>query len=337
MVTLFRHIAEEVRHHLAAIGARSIEEVIGRGDLLVAKHPDHPLSAEFLAKLARAEVDRRTHGTSRSFRTVARSPVGEQIALEGRRVINTRGALELAYPIRNTDRAVGTRLSGEIAEEMGDEGLPEGSIRIRLSGVAGQSLGAFLARGIEMTLVGAANDYVGKGMGGGSIAIIPKVSDPDAVPHGAGNACLYGATAGRLFVAGSVGQRFAVRNSGASAVVEGASDHCCEYMTGGTIAVLGPVGRNVAAGMTGGTAYLWDPDLTSKAHIAASAPEPRRLAGDEAEELRRLLEDHVAATGSARARDLLARWEEAVGEFWALVAEPPPVPSVQPGIEVAAG
>ena len=252
-------------------------------------------------------------------------------------MIHTGATLELAYPIRNTDRAVGTRLSGEIAEEMGDEGLPDGAVRVRLSGVAGQSLGAFLAPGVDMILVGAANDYVGKGMGGGSISIIPSVSDPDAVPHGAGNACLYGATAGHLFVAGSVGQRFAVRNSGASAVVEGASDHCCEYMTGGTIVVLGPVGRNVAAGMTGGRAYLWDPELTSKAHIAASAPEPRRLAEPEAAELKALLEAHLAATKSATATALLDRWSDAVGEFWALVPEPPPVPAVEPPIEITAG
>jgi glutamate synthase domain-containing protein 2/glutamate synthase domain-containing protein 1/glutamate synthase domain-containing protein 3 len=337
VVALFTHIAEEVRHLLAAIGARSVEEVIGRGDLLAAKHPDHPLSAEFLTKLARAEVHRDSHGTSRSFRTVARSPVGEQIALEGRRVIHTGARIDLSYPVRNTDRAVGTRLSGEIAEEMGDAGLPDGSINVRLSGVAGQSLGAFLAQGVAMTLVGTGNDYVGKGMGGGSIAILPTVSEPGAVAHGAGNACLYGATGGTLYVAGSVGQRFAVRNSGATAVVEGASDHCCEYMTGGTVVVLGPLGRNVAAGMTGGKAYLWDPAMTSKAHIADSAPEPHRLDGAGADELRTLIKAHVAATKSSLGEELLARWDEAVGEFWVLAPEPPDLKAGAPAVEIWAG
>ena len=336
LIALFTHIAEEVRHLLGAIGARTLDEVIGRGDLLVAKHPDHPLSGEFLTKLATAEV-KRDHGTSRSFRAVARSPVGEQIALEGRRVIHTGARLDLAYPVKNTDRAVGTRLSGEIAEELGDAGLLDGSVNVRLSGVAGQSLGAFLVPGVHMTLVGTANDYVGKGMGGGSVSIIPSVSDPAAVPHGAGNACLYGATGGSLYVAGSVGQRFAVRNSGAHAVIEGASDHCCEYMTGGSVVALGRVGRNVAAGMTGGVVYLWDPGTGSKAQIAESAPQPQRLAETDAADLRRLVEAHVTATGSALGTDLLARWPAVVGEFWMLKPEPPKVAVELPTAEVWAG
>ena len=228
----------------------------------------------------------------------------------------------MAFPIENTDRSVGTRLSGEIAELTGDEGLDEGQLNIRLSGTAGQSLGAFLTKGIAIDLDGVGNDYVGKGMGGGSIAIRP-FTESTTVPHGAGNACLYGATSGALFVAGTVGQRFAVRNSGAQAVVEGTSDHPCEYMTGGRVAILGPVGRNVAAGMTGGVLFLHDADTSVKAHIADSAPSPKRLGNQDAAELKAMIEAHVARTNSARGRELLADWENAVRAFWVLRPEPP--------------
>ena len=161
----------------------------------------------------------------------------------------------------------GTSLFGEVAEIRGDAGLPDGSLSIRLSGTAGQSFGAFLSRGIDIDLDGVGNDYVGKGMGGGSIAIRP-FTDSSSVPHGAGNACLYGATGGTLYVAGSVGQRFGVRNSGAVAVVEGTSDHACEYMTGGTVVVLGETGRNVAAGMTGGVLFLHEPFTRAKGFLS---------------------------------------------------------------------
>jgi glutamate synthase domain-containing protein 3 len=167
-----------------------------------------------------------------------------------------------------------------------------------------------------MRLAGTANDYVAKGMAGGTVVVVPEVSDPDAIAHGAGNACLYGATGGRLFVAGGVGQRFAVRNSGATAVVEGASDHACEYMTGGVVALLGPIGRNVGAGMTGGVVYVWDPDHTARGRLADSAPAAHRLGSDDAATVRRLVEEHVSLTGSRRCAALLRAWDEQVGSFW---------------------
>ena len=160
--------------------------------------------------------------------------------------------MDLAYPIRNVDRTIGARLSGEITARYGDAGLPDGTINVRLSGTAGQSFGAWLTPGIALRLKGPANDYVGKGMGGGLISIAPPRGP--SIPHAAGNAVLYGATGGRIFISGRVGQRFAVRNSGAVAVAEGCSDHGCEYMTGGVVVILGEAGRNFAAGMTGGTA-----------------------------------------------------------------------------------
>ncbi|HEX9856505.1 MAG TPA: glutamate synthase large subunit [Acidimicrobiia bacterium] len=335
LVVLFRNIAEDVREHLAMLGVHTLDEVIGRADLLTARVSGDPIAAQFLSLMARPEalLDNR-FGTNRSFRTVARSRVGEQLALEGRRVISTGASLELAYPVRNTDRAVGTRLSGEIAEVHGDDGLPDGTINVRLSGTAGQSFGAFLSTGVALRLVGIANDYVGKGMGGGLISIRPEAGEPGAAAHGAGNACLYGATGGALYVAGTVGQRFAVRNSGATAVIEGASDHCCEYMTGGRVAVIGPVGRNVAAGMTGGVLYVWDPE--AKPHFAESAPTAARLEDGDATEVRQMLHDHIAETRSRVAERIVDRWDEARHEFWVLRANTP-IADDQPVLDAAVG
>ena len=201
--------------------------------------------------------------------------------------------VEIAYPVTNRDRTVGTRLSGEVIARHPD-GLPEGTIRIRLAGTSGQSLGAFLAPGISIRLDGTANDYVGKGQGGGTITIVPKLREPVGPAHGAGNAVLYGATGGKLFIAGPVGQRFAVRNSGAVAVVEGCSDHGCEYMTGGTAVVLGSTGRNLAAGMTGGTLFMWDPDWVAIRSLADTAPFARRLVEAERVRLHALIDEHLA-------------------------------------------
>ncbi len=324
LIVMFRHMAEDARRHLAAMGVHSLDEIIGRADLLRPRDPRHRVAKEFTAQLRRADFGGAAANTDRSFRTVARSPVGDQLAVEGARAAAARGQIELAYPLQNTDRAVGTRLSGEMASIVGD-GEPPGSVSVRFSGTAGQSFGAFLARGVTMRLDGTANDYVGKGMGGGRIVIVPTVGDARTVPHGAGNACLYGATGGSLHVAGSVGQRFAVRNSGATAVVEAASDHACEYMTGGTVVVLGDVGRNIAAGMTGGALYVWDPTHAAKRHVADSAPVATRLQGADSAELRALLVAHAELAGSARARRILANWEEAAREFWVVRAVAPPL------------
>jgi glutamate synthase domain-containing protein 3 len=238
------------------------------------------------------------------------------------------------YQIRNHHLTVGARVAGVIAEQHGDEGLPPGSVRLRFTGTAGQSFGAFLSTGVALRLVGIANDYVGKGMGGGLISIRPEAGEPGAAAHGAGNACLYGATGGALYVAGTVGQRFAVRNSGATAVIEGASDHCCEYMTGGRVAVIGPVGRNVAAGMTGGVLYVWDPE--AKPHFAESAPTAARLEDGDATEVRQMLHDHIAETRSRVAERIVDRWDEARHEFWVLRANTP-IADDQPVLDAAVG
>ena len=324
LIVLFRHIAEDVRRHLAALGAHSLDEIIGRGDLLVPRQPDHPVAAQFTRLLARADFSSpETARTDRSFRTVARSPIGDQLAVEGGRAAVVQGPIRLAYPIRNTDRAVGTRLSGEVAAMVGDA-EPPGTVDVRFSGTAGQSFGAFLAKGVSMHLAGTANDYVGKGMGGGRIVVVPEASDPGGIPHGAGNACLYGATGGELFVAGDVGQRFAVRNSGAVAVIEAASDHACEYMTGGTVVILGPAGRNMAAGMTGGALFVWDPDHSAKGHFSDSAPPAARPNDADAAVLHDLVHRHFALTRSRAARQILENWAAAIGDFWVLRPTPPP-------------
>ncbi|MES2964379.1 MAG: glutamate synthase subunit alpha, partial [Bdellovibrionota bacterium] len=212
--------------------------------------------------------------------------------------------------VRNTDHTIGTKLSSEIARRYGSRGLPDESIVLDLDGTCGQSLGAFLSRGITLRLHGDANDYVGKGLSGGRIVVNPPWSDPDGTGQVvAGNACLYGATAGKAFFRGKVGERFAVRNSGAVAVVEGTGDHACEYMTGGEVVVLGETGRNFAAGMSGGHAYVYDHDGTFKSRVGSMSVELSMLEESGRElELRRLIELHAYETGSAVARAILTNW-----------------------------
>ncbi len=317
VVALFMHLANDVRRHLADLGSLSFGSIVGRGDLLEASDARNPLASDFADMLvdARPVDDRR-------FREFRRSPLSEVLGEEAPQLTRRRTPLDLSFPIGNRDRAVGTRLSGAVAAINGDAGLPDESVRLRLSGAAGQSLGAFLSSGLVIDLDGPANDYVGKGMGGGTIVVKPPVAEGEH-PHGAGNACLYGATGGSLFVAGSVGQRFAVRNSGAVAVVEGTSDHCCEYMTGGSVVVIGAIGRNTAAGMTGGELFVWDPELIAKARFAETAPPSNRLSDDDARLAKQLIEEHVERTGSRRGESILKRWGEAREQFWVVRPLPP--------------
>jgi glutamate synthase domain-containing protein 3 len=301
-------IAEDVRGILAGLGATSLDEIIGRADLLTSD--DSAVGSDLARVLVRADS-----GEELRFRTLPSSPLGDQLARVGRSVLSGEGSRAVSYPIRNTDRAVGTRLSGEIAARTGDTGLAEGSLAVRLSGSGGQSFGAFLSNGIDLEIDGVANDGVGKGMAGGTIVIRPFTAS-SVVPHGAGNACLYGATGGRLFVSGGVGQRFAVRNSGAVAVIERASDHLAEYMTGGTVVVLGGTGRNVGAGMTGGTVFLYDEPGSAPIHMSEGATPVRRLTDSEATELMELVTEHHDRTRSVLAEDMLKDWDTASARFW---------------------
>ncbi len=313
VVILFTLLAEEVRRHLAALGARSIDEIVGRADYLVPAEPAHPIAVQLAPLLVRAEGRRRHPG----YLKTERSELGDRLIIDAGPAISGTHPVRVSYPITNEDRTVGAALSGAVAAEHGDDGLEQGSVRVHLAGTAGQSFGAWNSKGVDLLLDGTANDYVGKGMGGGRISVSPSVRGGGQA-HGAGNACLYGATGGQLFVSGTVGQRFAVRNSGAVAVVEGCSDHGCEYMTGGTAVILGPVGRNFGAGMTGGAAYVWDPEGVLNTKLAESAPSMRRLGEIEQIEAKALLEEHVRFTGSVRATALLADWESTVRRLWVL-------------------
>ena len=227
-----------------------------------------------------------------------------------------------SYKIRNTDRAVGARLSGELARIFGDAGLEAGTADIQFSGSAGQSFGAFNLKGVRLTLQGESNDYVGKGMGGGEIIIKPFAGQtlPPNENVIIGNTCLYGATGGSLFAAGSAGERFAVRNSGAQAIVEGLGAHGCEYMTGGFIAILGKTGRNFGAGMTNGTIFVFDPASEFESKINKESVRIERLTPeDDVAELKTMLEEHVRHTGSIKAKEILDDWGTLISSFWRII------------------
>jgi glutamate synthase domain-containing protein 3 len=231
--------------------------------------------------------------------------------------LDNKEKVSFELPIKNTDRTCGTMLSGRIAAKYGDEGLPEGTIDITFRGISGQSFGTFLAPGINLTLLGEANDYIGKGMGGGRI-VVRKDPESSLVAEDnwiAGNTCLYGATAGEVFISGRAGERFGVRNSGVTAVVEGVGDHGCEYMTGGVVVVLGHTGRNFAAGMSGGVAYVMDPDRLFSRRCNSGMVDIEQLEQDDMDALKSLIEKHGKLTGSNRAKEILADWDNQKTQF----------------------
>jgi glutamate synthase domain-containing protein 2/glutamate synthase domain-containing protein 1/glutamate synthase domain-containing protein 3 len=309
-------VAEEVRRHVAALGLRTLDEAVGRTDLLRQRATGDPRGdgrLDLSPLLGRAG-DGQTRFAGDAPPRAGGSELGERLAADGQPALEEARLVELRYPIGNGDRAVGARLGGRIGRQFGRR-PPHGRVRVTFEGVAGQSFGAFLAAGVRLTLTGEANDYVGKGMSGGLIVVRPPANDAGS-PCLLGNTVLYGATGGELYCAGAAGERFAVRNSGAVAVVEGTGDHPCEYMTNGTVVILGEHGRNLGAGMTGGEVYVLDPEerLVGRLNgqlVAAHAPSAQDLA-----ELRALLEQHVSYTGSARAAELLERWEDASAGFW---------------------
>ncbi|MDQ3679446.1 MAG: glutamate synthase large subunit [Actinomycetota bacterium] len=310
-------VAHEARQLLASLGLRSMDEAIGRVECLRQRQTGDPrVDSVDLGPIITPPADT---GAPRRF--VAKLPIqrtrsqlGDRIEADAFHAVWDGDDLELRYPITNRDRTVGAALGGAIALEWGERS-PRGTAIVHLEGSAGQSFGAFLTHGIELHLVGEANDYVGKAMGGGRIVIRPPADDAGE-PVLAGNTCLYGATGGDLFVGGSVGERFGVRNSGAVAVVEGAGDHVCEYMTGGTIVVLGPVGYNVGAGMTGGEAYVYDPEALLTARLNTALVEAQLPAAEHVQHLRWLVERHVELTGSTQAKAILDNWSAALDHMW---------------------
>ncbi|MDQ3932292.1 MAG: glutamate synthase-related protein [Actinomycetota bacterium] len=307
-------VAEEVRRGLAALGLRSLEEAIGRVDRLRPRSVDGRGSRLDPTPLLADVGDEPRRFTGHLPFQRPQSELGDLVFDDALETVFLGGLVEYVYDVRNSERTVGARLGGAIGLEFGEK-HPPGTARLRFHGEAGQSFGAFLTDGVELVLTGEANDYVGKGMGGGRIVIRPPASDVGD-PVLVGNTVLYGATGGELFVAGRAGERFAVRNSGATAVVEGTGDHACEYMTNGVVVVLGPTGSNLGAGMSGGQAFVYDPTSEVLAKVNRQLVEARRPDGYHLAALRDLVERHATLTASRRAADLLEGWEEARDSFW---------------------
>ncbi|SEM69989.1 glutamate synthase (NADPH) large subunit [Sphingomonas gellani] len=325
VINLMTFIAEEVRDILARLGCRSLDEVIGRTELLRqvsrgAEHLDDLDLNPILAKVDATDAERRF--SLNTFRNEVPDSLDAQMIKDAAHVFSRGEKMQLTYSVRNTHRAVGTRLSSEITRRFGMSTLAEGHVTVRLRGSAGQSLGAFLVRGVTLEVFGDANDYVGKGLSGGTIVVRPAVSSPLKSQENTilGNTVLYGATSGRLFAAGQAGERFAVRNSGATVVVEGCGANGCEYMTGGTAVVLGGVGANFGAGMTGGMAFVYDPDGAFDRRANPDSIVWRRLSSRHWEGLlHQLVCDHAAATDSRWSKGLRDDWDRVSGDFWQVV------------------
>jgi len=320
VVNLFTFIAEEVREILGRLGFRSLEDIVGRTDLLtqVSRGGEHLDDLDLNPLLVRADP-----GVNKPYCTVeGRNEVPDtldaQIVRDAAPFLQRGEKMQLTYTVRNTARAIGARVSSHITRKFGMSALPSGHLTVELKGSAGQSLGAFSVRGLRIVLTGEANDYVGKGLSGATIVVKPSphllAPESNAI---IGNTCLYGATDGKLFAAGQAGERFAVRNSGAVTVVEGCGANGLEYMTGGTAVILGPVGGNFAAGMTGGMAYVLDLADRFEAQVNPDSVVVQRLASPHWEEqLRRLIREHAHETGSAFAAGLLNDWDRMRGHFW---------------------
>lgn len=321
LVNYFTFLAQEVREYLAEIGVERMDDIIGRTDLIIRskrdyKNPKHAL-LDFSQLLTRVEngaairhVTDQQHGIDH-VKDV-------EILHAAAETLENQKEISLEYTIANTDRACGTMLSGAIAQKYGAKGLPEHTLNVKFKGSAGQSFGAFLVPGVNFKLEGEANDYLGKGLSGGRIAVLPPVrSNFEAEKNTiAGNTLLYGATSGEVYINGCVGERFAVRNSGAIAVVEGVGDHCCEYMTGGRVVVLGKTGRNFAAGMSGGVAYVWNKEGNFDYFCNMEMVELSLI--EEAsyrKELHELIRQHYLYTGSKLARVMLDDWTHYVDQF----------------------
>ncbi|HEY6707774.1 MAG TPA: glutamate synthase-related protein, partial [Actinomycetota bacterium] len=320
VVHYLEYVAQEVRELLAALGLRRLDDAVGRVDLLAQRRTGDPRadSLDLSPLLATATEDGALAPATRFLASDPiqrpRSELGDRVYEDAWPGLRDGDLVHLSYPITNTERSVGARLGVALGEAFGSR-PPAGRARIEFVGTAGQSFGAFLAPGIDLRLTGVCNDYVGKGMGGGRIVVRPPDDDAGA-PVLIGNTALYGATRGELFCAGRAGERFAVRNSGATAVVEGVGDHGGEYMTGGSVIVLGPVGRNLGAGMTGGELFLHDPDDQALDQLNDELVQPLRPDEIELVFLREMIVAHHELTGSALAGGLLEDWERAAAAFW---------------------
>ncbi len=322
VVNFFTFLAEQVREYLSEMGVHSLKEIIGHTELIevhTANATDKQRTIDFARLLYKPESDKPLYWDRGQFTKVG-GVKDEEIVAAAQRAIDNQEEVTLDFAIKNTDRAACTMLSGVIARKYGEAGLPDSTINIKFKGSAGQSFGAFAVRGLDIRLEGETNDYFGKGLSGGRISILPPARrDADFRAEDniiAGNTGLYGATSGELYVNGRVGERFAVRNSGAIAVVEGAGDHCCEYMTGGRVVVLGKTGRNFAAGMSGGVAYVYDPDHTFDYFCNMDMVEINLVEeASHRKELLELIRQHYLHTGSAMAGRMLDDWNRNVEDF----------------------
>ena len=322
VVNFFTFLAEQVREYLAEIGVKSLKEIIGHTELIevnTANATDKQKTIDFARLLHKPETDKALFWDRGAYTKVS-GVKDEEMIRAAQKAIENQEEVTLDYAIKNTDRAVGTMLSGVIAQKYGEEGLPDGTIKIKFKGSAGQSFGAFAVRGLDLRLEGETNDYFGKGLSGGRISILPPARRSDDFKAEeniiAGNTGLYGATSGELYINGKVGERFGVRNSGAIAVIEGAGDHCCEYMTGGRVVVLGKTGRNFAAGMSGGVAYVYDPDHTFDYFCNMDMVELSLVEDSVSrKELLELIRQHYLHTGSALAGRMLDDWHRYIEDF----------------------
>jgi glutamate synthase (NADPH) large chain len=323
VINFFFFVAEQVRHYMAELGFRKVDDMVGRVDMLdVQPAVDHwkargvDLSAILYnpplpGRVARHCVQAQDHGLEKAL--------DHELIAGAKEALKNKTPVEMGFSIRNVHRTVGAMLSGEIAKRYGSAGLPEDTIRVKFEGSAGQSFGAFLAAGVTMTLEGDANDYVGKGLSGGRLVVYPPKGSKFVAEENIliGNVVLYGATSGEAFFSGVAGERFAVRNSGATAVVEGVGDHGCEYMTNGLAVVLGSCGRNFAAGMSGGIAYVFDEkgDFTEKRCNLASVDLEPVIEPRDVKLVRGLIKKHFELTGSKRAKNILDNWAESLPRF----------------------
>ena len=322
VVNFFTFLAEQVREYLSEIGVHSLKEIIGHTELIEVNTDnatDKQKTIDFGRLLHKPETDKALYWDRGAFTKVT-GVKDEEIIKAAEKAIDGDEDITLDYAIKNTDRAACTMLSGVIAKKYGEEGLPEGTIKIKFKGSAGQSFGAFAVRGLDIRLEGEANDYFGKGLSGGRISILPPARRSEEFKAEeniiAGNTGLYGATSGELYINGKVGERFGVRNSGAIAVIEGAGDHCCEYMTGGRVVVLGKTGRNFAAGMSGGVAYVYDPDHMFDYFCNMDMVELSLVEDSVSrKELLELIRQHYLHTGSALAGRMLDNWHRYIEDF----------------------
>jgi glutamate synthase domain-containing protein 2/glutamate synthase domain-containing protein 1/glutamate synthase domain-containing protein 3 len=318
----FRFLAQDFREVMAELGFRSVDEMIGHSERLAFEPAaDHPKTAHLDFSRLLRRPDRPDQLPLRCLRPDALEPVAcfdDELIGKCRKAIDGKGTVSLKLPIRNTQRTVGARLSQEVARRHGPRGLADGTIDLTFVGSAGQSFGAFLAPGLALTVLGDVNDYLAKGMSGGRIVVRPNPASGFSAHESiiAGNVILYGATAGEVFLSGQAGERFAVRNSGATAVVEGVGDHGCEYMTGGTVVVLGGTGNNFAAGMSGGIAYVYDESGLFDTRCNLDMVDLESVwSWEDQDVLNRLLTRHVELTGSERAKDILNSWENRLPYF----------------------